>query len=154
VTFVSFVVAQTGAFDQRPDWRTTIGWVHPGFVWVPPKIRASPNFRATAQAGAAVTAPCDSCDGDPQETEKDHFFTADPVDRQAEDAGRTSGGGHLFGMAVYRTCAFYSQLIRHPTPAHPPSAHPRIRHPLIRSPATPPFSRVPDLTASRPWVES
>ena len=37
----------------------------PGFVWVPPKIRASPNFRATAPA-----VPCDSCDGAPQETPK------------------------------------------------------------------------------------
>ena len=26
VTFVSFVVAPTGSYDQRPDWRTTIGW--------------------------------------------------------------------------------------------------------------------------------
>jgi hypothetical protein len=40
--------------------------VHPGFMWVPPNIHASPNFRATAQA-----APCDSFDGDPRETQKD-----------------------------------------------------------------------------------
>ncbi|MEY4180027.1 MAG: hypothetical protein RLY70_3601 [Planctomycetota bacterium] len=66
VTFVFFVVAQTGAYAQRPDWRTTTGWVPPGFVGVPPRIRVSPNFRATAQA-----APCDSCDGDPQETRQD-----------------------------------------------------------------------------------
>jgi len=45
--------------------------VHPGFVWVPPKIRASPNFRATAQAGTETAAPCDSRDGDPQETQQD-----------------------------------------------------------------------------------
>ncbi|MEY4176490.1 MAG: hypothetical protein RLY70_64 [Planctomycetota bacterium] len=44
--------------------------VQPGFVWVPPKIRALPNFRATAQSGAACPAPCDSCDGEPQETQK------------------------------------------------------------------------------------
>ncbi|MEY4179839.1 MAG: hypothetical protein RLY70_3413, partial [Planctomycetota bacterium] len=71
MTFVFFVVAQTGSYDQHPDWRTTISWVHPEFVWVPPKIRASPNFRATAQA-----APCDSCDGDPQETQKDLPFSS------------------------------------------------------------------------------
>jgi hypothetical protein len=29
---------------------------HPACVWVPPNIRASPNFRATAQAGAACAA--------------------------------------------------------------------------------------------------
>ncbi|MEY4178543.1 MAG: hypothetical protein RLY70_2117 [Planctomycetota bacterium] len=40
--------------------------IHSGFVWVPPKIRASPNFLATAQA-----ALCDSCDGQPQETQQD-----------------------------------------------------------------------------------
>jgi hypothetical protein len=44
--------------------------VHPGFMWVPPNIHASPNFRATAQA-----APCDSFDGDPQETQKDPKVT-------------------------------------------------------------------------------
>ena len=26
VSFVSFVVAPTGSYDQRPAWRTTIGW--------------------------------------------------------------------------------------------------------------------------------
>ncbi len=52
--------------------------VPPGFVWVPPKIRASPNFRATAQASAACAAPCDSCDGDPQETQNDPFLLGTP----------------------------------------------------------------------------
>ena len=58
--------------------------VPPGFVWVPPEIRASPNFRATAQAGAATAAPCDSCDGDPQETQKD--FWEGGADRRASPA--------------------------------------------------------------------
>jgi hypothetical protein len=34
----------------------------------PPKTRASPNFRATAQTGAAIAARYDSFDGDPLET--------------------------------------------------------------------------------------
>ena len=46
-------------------------FVQRGFMWIPLKIRASPNYRATAQAGAAIAAPCDSFDGDPQETQKD-----------------------------------------------------------------------------------
>ncbi len=30
--------------------------VPPGFVWVPPKIRASPNFRAKSEAGVVCAA--------------------------------------------------------------------------------------------------
>ena len=56
-------------------------------MWVPPKIRASPNFRAAAQAGDATAAPCNSRDGDPQETQKNQLKTA------ARGRDRAASGG-------------------------------------------------------------
>jgi hypothetical protein len=81
-------------------------WGHPGFVWVTPKIRASPNFRAAAQAGVATAAPCDSCDGDPQETQQDHFLSRpkEPVnlDRTPGHAMREFVGFFLRDLRVLR----------------------------------------------------
>ena len=46
-------VLALGRFRVSPPFPSI---VPPGFVWVPPEIRASPNFRATVQAGVVCAA--------------------------------------------------------------------------------------------------
>ena len=55
-----------------PSTRPSLNFlVHPAFMWGLPKIRASPNFQATPQAGAAIAAPYDSSEGGTHEPRQD-----------------------------------------------------------------------------------